>query len=64
MKLACDDYCLCIEIPFKAKQYKFNYSTIPCVEKKRFADKKKVKAFTDGLKILIYLISKIFTKSR
>ncbi len=64
MKLACDDYCLCIEIPFKAKQYKFNYSTIPCVERKRFADKKKVKAFTDGLKILIYLISKIFTKSR
>lgn len=64
MKLVSDDYCLCIEIPFKAKLKKFNYSTIPCVERKRFADKKKVKAFSDGLKILMYLISKIFTKSQ
>lgn len=63
MKLVSDDYCLCIEIPFKAKLNKFNFSTIPCIERKRFADKKKVKAFSDGLKILIYLISKIFTKN-
>ena len=63
MKLVSDNYCLCIEIPFKAKKNKFNYSTIPCIERKRFADKKKVKAFSDGLKILIYLISKIFTKN-
>lgn len=63
MKLVSDDYCLCIEIPFKAKLNKFNYSTIPCIERKRFADKKKVKAFSDGLKILMYLISKIFTKN-
>jgi dolichol-phosphate mannosyltransferase len=58
MKLDCDDYCLCIEIPFKAKLTKLNYSTIPCIERKRFADKKKVKAFRDGLKILIYFFSK------
>ena len=64
MKLVSDDYCLCIEIPFKAKLNKFNYSTIPCIERKRFADKKKVKAFSDGLKILMYLISKIFTKNQ
>jgi hypothetical protein len=35
-----------------------NYSTIPCIERKRLADKKKVKAFSDGFKILSYLISK------
>ncbi len=64
MKLASDDYCLCIEIPFKAKKNKYSYSTIPCIERKRFADKKKVKAFSDGLRILIYLISKIFTKNQ
>ncbi len=63
MKLVSDDYCLCIEIPLKAKKNKFNYSTIPCIERKRFADKKKVKAFSDGLKILMYLVSKIFTKN-
>ena len=58
MKLNSDDYCLCVEIPFKAKISKFNYSTIPCIERKRFADKKKVKAFSDGFKILIYFFSK------
>ena len=58
MKLKCDDYCLCVEIPFKAKLSKLNYSTIPCIERKRFADKKKVKAFGDGLKILKYFFLK------
>ncbi len=58
MKLSSDDYCLCVEIPFKAKLSKLNYTTIPCVERKRFADVKKVKAFSDGLKILIYFFSK------
>jgi len=62
MKLSCDDYCLCIEIPFKAKLAKLNYSTIPCIERKRLADKKKVKAFSDGFKILIYFFS-IFLNS-
>ena len=58
MKLESNDYCLCVEIPFKAKLAKLKYSTIPCIERKRFADKKKVKAFGDGLKILIYFFSK------
>ena len=58
MNLSQNDYCLCIEIPFKTKILKFKYSTIPCVERKRVADKKKVKAFSDGLKILIYMIKK------
>ena len=54
LNLSSDDYCLCIEIPFKIKFNNLKYSTFPCVERKRFADKKKVKAFSDGLKILIY----------
>lgn len=58
LKLESDDYCLCIEIPFKIKLNNFKYSTFPCVERKRFADKKKVKAFSDGLKILIFFFKK------
>ena len=58
MKLQQDDYCLCVEIPFKSKMFKYKYTTIPCVERKRVADKKKVKAFSDGFKILIYMLKK------
>ena len=58
LKLECNDYCLCIEIPFKVKLNEFRYSTFPCVERKRFADEKKVKAFSDGFKILIYFFKK------
>ena len=56
MNLSSNDYCLCIEIPIKSKNLGLKYSTIPCIERKRLADKKKVKAFSDGFKILIYLI--------
>ena len=58
MKLDSNDYCLCIEIPYKAKLSRLKYSTFPCIERKRFADKKKVKAFSDGFKILKYFFSK------
>ena len=58
MRLDSNDYCLCIEIPYKAKLSGLKYSTIPCIERKRFADKKKVKAFFDGFKILKYFFSK------
>ena len=58
LNLECNDYCLCIEIPFKVKIKNFKYSTFPCIERKRFADEKKVKAFSDGLKILIYFFKK------
>ncbi len=65
MNLDRDDYSLCIQIPFKAKLKKLNYSTIPCIERKRFADQKKVKAFKDGLKILIYFFSQyLYTINR
>ena len=58
MNLSCNDYSLCVEIPFKTKKLGFKYSTHPCIERKKLADKKKVKAFSDGFKILIYLIKK------
>ena len=45
LNLKCDDYCLCIEIPFKVKINQFKYSSFPCIERKRFADEKKVKGF-------------------
>ena len=47
-----------MEIPFKSKLQKFKYSSIPCIERKRVADKKKVKAFSDGFKILVFMAKK------
>jgi len=38
------------------------YNTHPCMERARIADKKKVKAFRDGLKILNYLIKNLLFK--
>ena len=58
MNLTQDDYSLCVEIPFNTKKLDLKYASHPCIERKRLADKKKVKAFSDGLKILIYLIKK------
>ena len=58
MNLTCYDYCLCIEIPLKSKYLDLKYKTLPCIERKRLADKKKVKAFSDGLKILKYFFIK------
>ena len=60
LELTSDDYCLCVEIALKAKKMGFKYDTHPCFERKRFADKKKVKAFKDGFKILNYLIKGFF----
>ena len=60
MDLSRDDYSLCIEIPLKTKKFKFKYDTVPCVERKRFNDKKKVSAFSDGFKILKYFIYEYF----
>ena len=56
MKLKSDNYNLCVEIPLKVKSMGIKYDCYPCIERKRFADKKKVKAFKVGFEILIYLI--------
>jgi len=62
LELTSDDYCLCVEIALKSKELGFKYVTHPCIERKRLADKKKVKAFNDGIKILNYMIKKLFSK--
>ncbi len=56
MELKSDNYNLCVEIPLKVKSMGIKYDCYPCIERKRFADKKKVKAFKVGFEILIYLI--------
>jgi glycosyltransferase involved in cell wall biosynthesis len=61
LELISDDYCLCVEIPLKSKELGFKYTTHPCIERKRFADKKKVKAFNDGIKILHYMFKMLLS---
>ena len=61
LELISDDYCLCVEIPLKSKELSLKYTTHPCIERKRFADKKKVKAFNDGIKILHYMIKMLLS---
>ena len=63
MYLKSNDYCLCTEIPLKTKRLNFRYTTHPCIERKRFAGKKKVKAFKDGLKILLSLIKNFYNSN-
>lgn len=60
MELNSDNYNLCVEIPIKAKSMKLKYDCFPCIERKRFADKKKVKAFKVGFEILWYLTKSFF----
>ena len=63
MNLRSNDYCLCVEIPIKTKRMKFNYTTFPCIERKRLAGKKKVKAFKNGLEILFAMIKNFFNSN-
>jgi len=62
LTLKSKDFCLCVEIPIKAKRNKMNFINISSYERKRIAGKKKVNEFRDGFKILFYMI-KIFFKS-
>ena len=63
MNLRSNDYCLCVEIPIKTKRMRFNYTTFPCIERKRLAGKKKVKAFKNGLEILFAMIKNFFNSN-
>ena len=60
--LTSNDFCLCVEMPIKAKRNSMNYVDIPSHERKRIAGHKKVNEFRDGFKILVYMI-KIFFKT-
>jgi glycosyltransferase involved in cell wall biosynthesis len=62
LNLKAKDFCLCVEMPIKAKRNKMNFIDMPSYERKRIAGKKKVSEFKDGLKILIYMIKSFFQK--
>ena len=60
LDLKSKDFCLCVEMPIKAKRSKMNFVDISSYERKRIAGKKKVNEFRDGFKILIYMIKFFF----
>lgn len=54
------DFCICPEIPINIARSGHTYTNNKSNERKRLKGKKKVNAFYDGLKILIYMISRFF----
>ena len=60
LDLKSNDFCLCVEMPIKAKRLKMKYSDTPSFERKRIAGEKKVNEFRDGFKILFYMIKSFF----
>ena len=61
LSLKSQDFCLCVEIPIKAKRSNAKYIDIPSHERLRIAGLKKVNEFRDGFKILLGMI-KLFLK--
>jgi glycosyltransferase involved in cell wall biosynthesis len=61
LNLESNDFCLCVEIPVKMKRMNAMYIERPSYERVRIHGIKKVKAFLDGFKILVYMI-KLFLK--
>ena len=55
------DFTFCIELPVKAKIYKFESTSFPSYERSRISGKKKVNEFKDGFLILMSII-KLFIK--
>ena len=60
LNLQSKDFCLCVEMPIKAKKNGMNFLDMPSYERERIAGKKKVNEFSDGFKILIYMIKSFF----
>lgn len=60
LNLQSDDFCLCVEMPIKAKRLNMSMKDIPSFERNRIAGKKKVNEFKDGYKILIFMIKSLF----
>ena len=56
------DFGLCVELPIKCHQYKYNISEIESWERPRIAGIKKVKAFKDGAIILIDMFKLFYKK--
>ena len=62
LNLSSKDFCLCVEMPIKAKRRGYKLGTIPSYERSRIAGTKKVNAFRDGLLILIKMIKMYLLK--
>lgn len=56
LNLKSNDFCLCVEMPIRAKKLGMKMIDTPSFERRRIAGKKKVNEFRDGFKILIYMI--------
>ena len=59
LNLTQSDFRICVEIPINIESKKFTYTTNSSFERSRFKGEKKVNEFTDGFKILMYLMKKI-----
>ena len=60
LNLKSNDFCLCVEMPIKAKKMDMKMINTPSYERRRIAGKKKVNEFRDGFKILIYMVKSFF----
>lgn len=60
LNLKSNDFCLCVEMPIKAKKMGMKMINTPSYERRRIAGKKKVNEFRDGFKILIYMVKSFF----
>ena len=60
LDLKSNDFCLCVEMPIKAKRLGMNIIDTPSYERRRIAGQKKVDEFKDGFKILTYIIRCFF----
>ena len=60
LDLKSNDFCLCVEMPIKAKRLRMNIIDTPSYERKRIAGEKKVSEFKDGFKILSYMVKNFF----
>ena len=63
LNLKSNDFRLCVEMPINAKRKKMNFIDIPSHERKRIAGQKKVNEFSDGIKILYFMIKAFFKKN-
>ena len=62
LNLNSNDFCLCVEIPIKARRKEIQFIDMPSFERKRIAGKKKVNEFKDGFLILISIIKLLILK--
>ena len=60
LNLVSNDFCLCVEMPIKAKKNNMKMTDTPSFERKRIAGEKKVNEFRDGFRILIFMVKSFF----